>query len=37
MLEADTEAGAYWTKCGEEALKHNMKGIIMMVSLTRRG
>ncbi|EXJ74264.1 uncharacterized protein A1O5_02560 [Cladophialophora psammophila CBS 110553] len=30
MLEADTEAGAYWTKCGEEALAHNVKGLVMM-------
>ena len=32
MLEADTEAGAYWKKCGDEALKHGVKGIIIMVS-----
>lgn len=38
MLEAETEAGAYWEQCGREALAHNVKGIIIMVrhrSLTR--
>ncbi|KAI1626436.1 Extradiol ring-cleavage dioxygenase, class III enzyme, subunit B [Exophiala viscosa] len=30
MLEADTESGAYWTKCGQEALAHNVKGIVIM-------
>lgn len=32
MLEADTESGAYWKKCGDEALAHGVKGIIIMVS-----
>jgi aromatic ring-opening dioxygenase catalytic subunit (LigB family) len=32
MLEAETESGDYWAKCGEEALAHNIKGIIIMVS-----
>jgi aromatic ring-opening dioxygenase catalytic subunit (LigB family) len=32
MLEAETESGDYWTRCGEEALAHNVKGVIMMVS-----
>jgi hypothetical protein len=31
MLEAETEAGDYWKKCGDEALAQNVKGIIMMV------
>ena len=31
MLEAETEAGDYWRKCGEEALAHNVKGIVIMV------
>ena len=31
MLEAETEAGAYWEQCGREALAHNVKGIIIMV------
>jgi hypothetical protein len=31
MLEAETESGRYWAKCGEEALAHNVKGIVMMV------
>jgi hypothetical protein len=33
MLEAETEAGDYWRQCGDEALAHNVKGIVMMVSL----
>lgn len=32
MLEAETEAGAYWKKCGDEALAHGVKGIVIMVS-----
>ena len=36
MLEADTEAGRYWEECGRDALKHNVKGIIIMVSNVRR-
>lgn len=32
MLEAETESGEYWAKCGEEALKHNVKGVVIMVS-----
>lgn len=31
MLEAETEAGSYWHRCGQEALKHNVKGVILMV------
>lgn len=34
MLEAETESGEYWEKCGQEALAHGVKGIILMVSLT---
>lgn len=34
MLEADTESGAYWTKCGQEAAAHNIKGIVIMVSFS---
>ncbi|KIW62189.1 hypothetical protein PV04_10387 [Phialophora macrospora] len=30
MLEAETESGDYWTRCGEEALAHKVKGVIMM-------
>ena len=32
MIEAETEAGAYWKECGDEALAHGVKGIIIMVS-----
>lgn len=31
MLEEDTDAGTYWKKCGDEALKHGIKGIVIMV------
>lgn len=31
MLEAETESGDYWRKCGEEALAHGVKGVILMV------
>jgi len=30
MLEADTDSGAYWKQCGDEALAHNIKGVIIM-------
>ena len=33
MLEAETEAGDYWKKCGDDALAHNIKGVVIMVSL----
>ncbi|KAK5468791.1 hypothetical protein LTR20_003137 [Exophiala xenobiotica] len=33
MLEAETESGEYWGKCGEEALAHGVKGIILMACL----
>lgn len=31
MLEAETESGDYWKKCGDEAQAQNVKGIVMMV------
>jgi len=31
MLGDDTEAGTYCKRCGDEALAHNVKGIIIMV------
>lgn len=31
MLEAETEAGDYWKKCGEDASAHSVKGIVIMV------
>ncbi len=34
MLEAETESGDYWAKCGEEALAHNVEGVVIMVSPT---
>jgi hypothetical protein len=34
MLEAETEAGDYWKKCGDDALAQNVTGIVMMVSAT---
>lgn len=30
MIENDTTSAAYWKKCGDEALAHNVKGIIIM-------
>lgn len=33
MLGEQSESAAYWKKCGDEALKNGVKGIIMMVSL----
>lgn len=30
MIEADTTSGEYWKKCGDEALAHKVKGIIIM-------
>jgi hypothetical protein len=33
MLEAETESGDHWEKCGEEALAHGVKGVILMVSI----
>ncbi len=30
MLDADTEAGSYWKKCGDEALANGVKGIVIM-------
>lgn len=32
MLEEKTESLAYWRKCGDEALAHGVKGIVIMVS-----
>lgn len=37
MLEADTDAGDYWKKCGDEALAHGVKGIIIMVGVIIQG
>jgi len=34
MLEEDTDAGTYWKKCGDEALKHGIKGIVIMVHIS---
>jgi aromatic ring-opening dioxygenase catalytic subunit (LigB family) len=30
MLDADTESGSYWKKCGDEALANGIKGIVIM-------
>ncbi|MCJ1472614.1 hypothetical protein MMC13_001263 [Lambiella insularis] len=30
MLGADTESADYWKKCGDEALAHGVKGVIIM-------
>ena len=31
MLGEESESADYWKKCGDEALSHNIKGIIIMV------
>ena len=33
MLEEDTDASTYWKKCGDEALEHGIKGIVIMVHI----
>ena len=30
MLDANTESGTYWKKCGDDALAHSVKGIVIM-------
>ncbi|OQV05160.1 hypothetical protein CLAIMM_09944 [Cladophialophora immunda] len=30
MIEEDCESGTYWKQCGDEALAHGVKGIVMM-------
>lgn len=32
MLGEESESADYWKKCGDEALAHGIKGVIMMVS-----
>ena len=32
MLDADTDAAAYWKRSGEDALAYGVKGLIVMVS-----
>jgi hypothetical protein len=32
MLGEESTSGDYWKKCGDEALAHDIKGVIMMVS-----
>jgi aromatic ring-opening dioxygenase catalytic subunit (LigB family) len=31
MLDADTTSAAYWKKCGDDALAHGVKGLVVMV------
>jgi hypothetical protein len=31
MLGEECESATYWKKCGDEAIAHGIKGIIMMV------
>jgi len=33
MLEAETESGDHWKRCGDDALTHNVKGIVIMVRI----
>lgn len=32
MLGEESESADYWKKCGDEALAHGIKGVIVMVS-----
>ena len=32
MLGEESTSADYWKKCGDEALAHGIKGVIMMVS-----
>jgi aromatic ring-opening dioxygenase catalytic subunit (LigB family) len=31
MLGEESESASYWKQCGDEALAHNIKGVIIMV------
>ena len=31
MLGEESESADYWKKCGDEALAHGIKGVVMMV------
>jgi hypothetical protein len=33
MLGEESESADYWKKCGDDALAHGIKGVIMMVGL----
>lgn len=35
MLGEQSESADYWKKCGDEALRNGVKGIIMMVSVLK--
>lgn len=34
MLGEESRSADFWKKCGDEALAHGVKGVIMMVVLT---
>lgn len=34
MLGEECESATYWKKCGDEALAHGIKGVIIMVRIT---
>lgn len=34
MLGEPSESADYWRKAGDEALAHNIKGVVMMVKTT---
>jgi hypothetical protein len=34
MLGEESESAAYWKKCGDEALANNIKGVVIMVSIS---
>ena len=33
MLGEESTSADYWKKCGDDALAHGIKGVVMMVSL----
>jgi hypothetical protein len=35
MLGEESESADYWKRSGDEALAHDIKGVIMMVNISR--
>jgi hypothetical protein len=33
MLGEESSSATYWKKCGDEALEHGIKGIVIMVRI----
>lgn len=36
MLGEESDAATYWKQCGDDALAHGIKGVIMMVSSSKK-